>query len=466
MNITTCCVASSDAAYVAMAILLGSNTSYRHELSSLIQRRSSVLYDSDPATVADVMNDWDQCLHTILAMPPPPSNRSQYNTPVNRLGFRLQVAGHPSVEVVLRSNDEEPAAVAAAVAASHKLEPLHQYYIQTLLFNGLQRWRQQSPRVAISADVFPGMTPPVDVYVGDDVALAVHVHLWRYKYHVSGTELGHVIASIRSALNHADESTLWIAARGAQYPPPPPTPPLRSFIAPLVSHQTCVTVVVTTCKRLSLFLATMHSFLPYAATSSVCMLLVLDDHSSAADRRVMQDTFPAVEFVFTRRKGHAHSLNTMLELVTTRFMLYLEDDWRWELSLPHHPLAHALAILEHDPTIVQVLVNTQRSGWPRRLPTTDDTSFGLYFRHEYGVVDHAFGYWPGFSLNPGVWDLKRLSRCPALRFNESSDVFEREFSLAVWRCGLHVAMLPYTTAVHIGTNGSAYVLNGLPRRFD
>ncbi|RHZ34926.1 hypothetical protein DYB37_001254 [Aphanomyces astaci] len=164
--------------------------------------------------------------------------------------------------------------------------------------------------------------------------------------------------------------------------------------------------------------------------------------------------------------GHAHSLNTMLELVTTRFMLYLEDDWRWEPSLPHHPLAHALAILEHDPTIVQVLVNTQHSGWPRRLPTTDDTSFGLYFRHEYGVVDHAFGYWPGFSLNPGVWDLKRLSRCPALRFNESSDVFEREFSLAVWRCGLHVAMLPYTTAVHIGTNGSAYVLNGLPRRFD
>ncbi|KDO25759.1 hypothetical protein SPRG_09057 [Saprolegnia parasitica CBS 223.65] len=57
-----------------------------------------------------------------------------------------------------------------------------------------------------------------------------------------------------------------------------------------------------------------------------------------------------------------------------------------------------------------------------------------------------------------------------LRFDTTSDVFERAFSLQVRRAGLHVAALTTKVATHIGappgSNASAYVLNGLPRRFD
>lgn len=33
-----------------------------------------------------------------------------------------------------------------------------------------------------------------------------------------------------------------------------------------------------------------------------------------------------------------------------------------------------------------------------------------YRLHEFGVLydSHDFTYWPGFSLNPALWDLKRL----------------------------------------------------------
>ncbi|EQC27626.1 hypothetical protein SDRG_14675 [Saprolegnia diclina VS20] len=58
-------------------------------------------------------------------------------------------------------------------------------------------------------------------------------------------------------------------------------------------------------------------------------------------------------------------------------------------------------------------------------------------------------HWPGFSLNPGVWDLYRLKN-QRLQFDTTSDVFERAFSLQVRRAGLHVAALTTTVATHIG----------------
>jgi protein O-GlcNAc transferase len=84
--------------------------------------------------------------------------------------------------------------------------------------------------------------------------------------------------------------------------------------------------------------------------------------------------------------------------------------------------------------------------------------------HEFAVLDpaHSFAYWPGFSLNPGVWDLAKLTAVVSDHhhsFQEDSDLFERIFSLRVW---LHGSVV----CDHIGTNASAYVLNGLPRRFD
>lgn len=42
-----------------------------------------------------------------------------------------------------------------------------------------------------------------------------------------------------------------------------------------------------------------------------------------------------------------------------------------------------------------------------------------YRLHEFGVMytSHAFSYWPGFSLNPALWDLRRLEHGYRRKYN-------------------------------------------------
>ena len=99
-----------------------------------------------------------------------------------------------------------------------------------------------------------------------------------------------------------------------------------------------------------------------------------------------------------------------------------------------------------------------------------------YNIHEFGSVygDHTFTYWPGFSLNPGVWDLAQLrasferAHGLPLRFNTSERRFEQQFSMAVSDAGLRTAHLraPGMVMRHIGTDVSAYELNNLARPWD
>lgn len=95
-----------------------------------------------------------------------------------------------------------------------------------------------------------------------------------------------------------------------------------------------LTVAITTCKRLPLFIKTVDSFLSSlgglpSARSAVCSFLVVDDSSDDGDREVMKARYPEFEFVWKRpeEKGHARSMNMILDRVETRYLLYLEDDW-------------------------------------------------------------------------------------------------------------------------------------------
>ena len=72
-----------------------------------------------------------------------------------------------------------------------------------------------------------------------------------------------------------------------------------------------------------------------------------------------------------------------------------------------------------------------KAGWPRM--TRDGIDYRL---HDYGTVEpgHAFTYWPGFSLNPALWDVRRL-QCAFFEsfgeppvFNSTDARFEQSFS--------------------------------------
>ncbi|CAM9872834.1 unnamed protein product, partial [Scytosiphon promiscuus] len=106
----------------------------------------------------------------------------------------------------------------------------------------------------------------------------------------------------------------------------------------------CVTLAITTCKRLRAFLGTAEGLqallgrLPREAAEGisteaprVCQVLIVDDGSSPADRSVMLSAFPRFTYVFKGpedvKAGHAGSMNLVLTLTKYRYLLYVEDDW-------------------------------------------------------------------------------------------------------------------------------------------
>lgn len=110
------------------------------------------------------------------------------------------------------------------------------------------------------------------------------------------------------------------------------------------SSATPFTIAMTTCRRLRHFLEVakrIESFVHSFSASLVTEVVVVDDGSSTADRMDMLHAFPEFTFVLksSRSQGHAASLNMIVRHVSSRFFMYLEDDW---LLLPAPFLAPSL----------------------------------------------------------------------------------------------------------------------------
>jgi hypothetical protein len=106
-----------------------------------------------------------------------------------------------------------------------------------------------------------------------------------------------------------------------------------------------------------------------------------------------------------------------------------------------------------------------QAGWRRK------TDKGVeYVEHEIGVLEpsHEFGYWPGFSLNPGVWDLERMRGGGDFNFEFDPDDkrMEQSFSMRCYDEGMLFAHIGQIVVRHIGDLVSSYVLNGEARPCD
>ena len=205
-----------------------------------------------------------------------------------------------------------------------------------------------------------------------------------------------------------------------------------------------ITFTMTTCKRLDLFIPTMNSFLNTCLdANSICRWLVVDDNSSEEDRKVMQETFPFIEFYWKtpEEKGHARSMNIIRNAVTTPFFFHIEDDWVFYEKRFY--LGECLEVLKTDETLGQCLINKGYAetcddikllgGIPR-----ETKSGHRFFEHEHSrtLVDQAmlykkYGsgsncwYWPHFSLRPG---LNRTNVIKQFEFDEQIGHFEMEYA--------------------------------------
>ena len=135
-------------------------------------------------------------------------------------------------------------------------------------------------------------------------------------------------------------------------------------------------------------------------------------------------------------------------------------------------------------------------GWNQNVSKSKTTYNGNYnlrmefSLHEFGLIPnrctsagqlgirhHDFSYWPGFSFNPGMWDIHKLKKSLGSNvndnnaewgnfFSETDIAFEHQFSILCHSRDVHMAYLHAVLFKHIGTEISAYSLNGYARPWE
>ena len=231
-----------------------------------------------------------------------------------------------------------------------------------------------------------------------------------------------------------------------------------------------VTVTMTSCKRLDLFEKTVNSFLECCVDLDRYLYewIVVDDNSSSSDRDKMCELYPFIKFIFKGHndKGHAKSMNILVDNIKTNYVLHLEDDWRFFVRDDY--IGKCLSVLRENDRYGQCLFNrlygedldtyhTIGGGYMRY------TCDGLrYFIHEnlygFGHGDMSsklskFGlynciYWPHYSLRVGITRKEVFDRVGY--YSEVDSHFEREYACRYVDCGFLTTYLDNVVCSHIG----------------
>lgn len=228
-----------------------------------------------------------------------------------------------------------------------------------------------------------------------------------------------------------------------------------------------VTLTITACKRLPLFIRTVHSFLNACTDlERIGRWICVDDNSSEQDRREMERLFPFFEFIWkgSDERGHGRSMNIILDAVRTPFFLHLEDDWQFFEPLPY--VGWALEILAEDASLGQVVFNRHyglgvehrrlAGGIVRRTQSGRRYVEHLYIQPgtpEYGEfwsrhpAARSNLHWPHYSLQPS---LQRTAAVRSVGRYEEAPSFEREFAHCYEEHGFKSAFFDTICCRHIG----------------
>jgi GR25 family glycosyltransferase involved in LPS biosynthesis len=233
-----------------------------------------------------------------------------------------------------------------------------------------------------------------------------------------------------------------------------------------------ITVTMTTCKRLDLFTQTVNSFIACCTDLKeyIREWIVVDDNSSEEDKKTMKDLYPFITFIFKNenQKGHALSMNMLIDLIDTPYVLHLEDDWKF--FYPGDFITKCVKILSSDTKYGQCLFNRAYGedintgykiggGHRRYLQLKSGTV--RYYIHEYAVGDslnqihgklanmglsHS-SYWPHYSLRVGLTKKTVFSKIG--KYNENADHFERDYAYR-YREFFLTTYLDNINCIHIG----------------
>ncbi|KAB0491963.1 hypothetical protein [Pseudomonas vancouverensis] len=175
------------------------------------------------------------------------------------------------------------------------------------------------------------------------------------------------------------------------------------------SHDSNITLVVTSCGRLDLLKATLESFDQFN-TAAIREVFITED---SGDEKV-QEVIPAhwkdhcTVFVNRPKLGQLASIDLAYEHVKTPYIFHCEDDWRF-----YRPgfVEDSMTILESRPDILQV--------WLRSYIYDLQVHSPYISLGPRQVIDAVACYplisdkpeWQGFSLNPGLRRIREYRLC-------------------------------------------------------
>ena len=234
-----------------------------------------------------------------------------------------------------------------------------------------------------------------------------------------------------------------------------------------------ITVTMTTCKRLDLFTQTVNSFLFCCEDLKdyITDWIVVDDNSSEEDRKFMQEKYPFITYILKTpdKKGHAISMNILLENITTPYIFHLEDDWRFFVQDRY--ISKCLTVLSANSKYGQCLINrvygediisgASIGGGHRRYIEYEGKKL-RYYINEYIAGDSlekmhiklsASGfnnclYWPHYSLRVGVTRKEVFDKLGT--YNKLAEHFEKDYAYRYIAQGFLTTYLDNVYCSHIG----------------
>jgi hypothetical protein len=175
------------------------------------------------------------------------------------------------------------------------------------------------------------------------------------------------------------------------------------------SHESDITLVVTSCGRLDLLKTTLESFDRFN-TAPIREVFITEDAGDAEVHAVIPAQWKDHCTVFVNRPklGQLASIDLAYEHVSTSYIFHCEDDW--EFYRPGF-VEDSMTVLQSRPEILQV--------WLRSY--THDLRVHSPYIHlgprevVGGVACHPLisdkPEWQGFSLNPGLRRVKEYRLC-------------------------------------------------------
>ncbi|MEP6701696.1 MAG: glycosyltransferase, partial [Betaproteobacteria bacterium] len=249
-----------------------------------------------------------------------------------------------------------------------------------------------------------------------------------------------------------------------------------------------VTLTITSCRRPELFEKTVNSFLNCCADlERIDRWICIDDGTDAATLERLVQRYPFFEFICKTRanKGHARSMNILLETIATPYWLHLEDDWHFIVRDRY--VEKMLAVLSEDSALGQVLFNRNYGetlecraipGGVVRWTADGRIRYRLHEHHLPGTVEYesffrtlppatkANVWWPHYSLRPSLIRMSAIRETG--RYDPECGNFELDFAQRFAQAGRRSAFLDAIHCLHLGkltweTGGAgqanAYALN-------